>query len=106
MTQHGVNTSGIDSKGIQDEHSLNATLRLPEMNEIFGEDITFDLQGLLVERFGYNHRNLMAHGLISYNEFFSSHVIYLWCLILRLCCWPIIMQIQTNEAQQTEDGYF
>lgn len=103
LTQHGVITSGIDSEGIQDERSLNYTLYLSEMNEIFGEDITFDLQGLLVERFGYNLRNLMAHGLISHNEFFSIPVIYLWWLILRLCCLPILMKIEENHENQTKD---
>ncbi len=103
LTQHGVITSGMDSKGIQDEHSLNTTLYLPEMHEIFGEDITFDFQGLLVERFGYNLRNLMAHGLMSYNAFYSVPVIYLWWLTLRLCCWPILMRIEENQANQTKD---
>lgn len=98
LTQHGVITSGMDSKGIQDEHSLNTTLYLPKMQEIFGEDITFDLQGLLVERFGDNLRNRMAHGLMSYDEFNSVQTIYLWGLILRICCLPIIMQIQNKEG--------
>lgn len=98
LTQNGVTTSGIDSKGVQDERSLNTTLYLPEMQEIFGEDITFDLQGLLVERFGNNLRNRMAHGLMSHDTFYSVQVLYLWGLILRLCCLPIIMQIQKKEG--------
>jgi hypothetical protein len=106
LTQHGVITSGIDSEGIQDERSLNITLHLSEMNEIFGEDIIFDLQGLLVERFGYNLRNLMAHGLISYKAFFSFPVIYLWWLILRLCCLPILMKIQENPTKDKIDNEF
>ena len=99
LTQHGVTTSGIDSKGIQDERSLNFTLYLPEIQKIFGEDITFDLQGLLVERFGNNLRNRMAHGLMPHDTFNSVQVLYLWGLILRLCCLPIIMQIQKNEGE-------
>ena len=98
LTQHGVITSGIDTEGIQDEYSLNKTLNSSEMIEIFGEDITFDLKGLLVERFGANLRNRMAHGLMPYNEFYSLEVCYLWWLILRLCCLPIITQIQKNES--------
>ncbi len=98
LKQYGVTTSGIDSKGVQDEHNLNNTLYLPEMQEIFGEDITFDLQGLLVERFGNNLRNRMAHGLMSHDAFCSDQVIYLWGLILRLCCSPIIRQIQKKEG--------
>lgn len=102
LAQNGVITSGIDSEGIQDEHSLNKILYLPKMIEIFGEDITFDLQGLLVERFGANLRNRMAHGLMPYNAFYSVEVCYLWWLILRLCCLPIIKQIRTSNVQQSE----
>ena len=104
LVQHGDITSRIDSKGIQDERSLNTTLCLREMHDIFGEDITFDLQGLLIERFGANLRNRMAHGLMSHDEFYSVPVVYLWWLILRLCCLPIIMQIKENEARQTKDS--
>ena len=104
LTQHGVITSKIDSKGIQDEHSLNKTLYLPEMHDVFGEDITFDLKGLLTERFGTNLRNQTAHGLMSHDVFYSVQVVYLWWLILRLCCLPIIMQIKENEEQQTKDS--
>lgn len=104
LTQHGIITSGIDSKGIQDEHSLNKTLYLPEINEIFGEDITFDLQGLLVERFGVNLRNRMAHGLMQHDAFYSLDMSYLWWLILRLCCLPIIVQINKSKGQQKTDS--
>lgn len=104
LAQHGAITSRIDSKGIQDERSLNTTLYLPEMHDVFGEDITFDLQGLLTERFGANLRNQMAHGLMSHDAFYSVSVVYLWWLILRLCCLPIIMQIKENEVQQAKDS--
>ena len=104
LAQHDVITSGIDPQGIQDERSLNTTLYLPEMHDIFGEDITFDLQGLLTERFGANLRNLMAHGLMSYDAFYSVQVAYLWWLILRLCCLPIIAQTKEDKAKQRKDS--
>lgn len=85
-------TSGVDSNGIQDERSLNDTLFTSEIQEVFGPDIIFDLQGILVERFGVNLRNKMAHGLMGYSAFFSIDVSYLWALTLRLCCWPLIVQ--------------
>jgi len=104
LTQRGVITSGINPNGIQNEHSLNTTLYLPEIHDVFGEDIAFDLQGLLTERFGTNLRNQMAHGLMSHDAFYSVQVVYLWWLILRLCCLPIIMQIKESEVQQTKDS--
>ena len=72
LAQRGVITSGINPNGIQNEHSLNTTLYLPEMYDVFGEDITFDLQGLLTERFGANLRNQLAHGLMSHDVFYSG----------------------------------
>lgn len=85
-------TSNIDSNGVQNERNLNDTLYASEIEEIFGKDIVFDLQGLLVERFGANLRNRLAHGLMDYSYFFSIHVSYLWAMTLRLCCWPLIIE--------------
>ncbi|MGC1246144.1 MAG: DUF4209 domain-containing protein, partial [Spirulinaceae cyanobacterium] len=90
MEQQGFIVSGLDDRGIQDEHNINALIRRPELVEILGEDIVFDLKGLLVHRFGNNLRNGMAHGLVDYNNFFSYENSYLWWLTLRLCCLPII----------------
>jgi hypothetical protein len=102
LTMQGVVVSGFD-QGIQDERSLNTTLYKTETLELFGEDIVFDLQGLLVERFGSNLRNQMAHGLMNHSEFYSGQVIYLWWLVLRLCCLPIYAHIYSrNETEQRQ----
>jgi hypothetical protein len=100
LTQVGEVTSGIDSKGIQDERSLNTTLYSDSILKVFGEDIVFDLKGLLVERFGANVRNRMAHGLMDHNSFYSVEIPYLWCLVLKLCCLPIIQHIRNSNKQQ------
>jgi len=102
LTQMGEVPSGIDSKGIQDERSLNLTLYPPYssyLEKVFGEDIIFDLRGLLVERFGANLRNRMAHGLMDHNSFYCVEVPYLWCLVLKICCLPIIKQIKDKQAE-------
>ena len=90
LTRAGVLTSGFDDEGIQDERSLNTTLYQKELQAMLGQAITFDLQGLLVERTGANLRNLLAHGLMSHSSFYSIHAPYLWCLVLRLCMVPTI----------------
>ena len=100
LAKSGQITSGIDSKGTQDERSLNITLYLPEIKEILDENTLFDLQGLLVERFGANLRNLMAHGLMSHHSFYSAEIPYLWCMVLRLCCLPIIKHIKEQETKK------
>lgn len=98
----GKITSWLD-KGIQDEYIMSVLFdkHEAELKEILGEDIAFDLIGLLNRKgFGSNLRNLMAHGLMNSNDFYTAPIIYLWWLTLRLCFLPLIPQInstQTNE---------
>jgi len=92
LQQAGKITSMIDSSGIQDEYLLHKIIYEPEMKEVFGEDITFDLQGLLVDRFGSNLRNLMAHGLMPHDSFYSHAPIYFWWLTLRFCLLYILKE--------------
>jgi hypothetical protein len=97
MEQQGCIVSGLDDRGVQDEHNINVLIRRPELVEILGEDITFDLKGLLVHRFGSNLRNRMAHGLINYSDFFTTENCYLWWLTLHLlCCLPLIKNAKTH----------
>ena len=100
LEKRGAVTSGLDDRGIQNEHYLTSTLyprNYPEITSIFDEDTLFDLQGLLVEHSGSNLRNLMAHGRINDDEFLSPLMSYLWWLTLRLCCLPILNYQQKVE---------
>lgn len=65
LNSQKVITSKLSAEGIQEERNLNELLAMPETTEVFGEDIVFDLQSLLVERFGGNLRNNVAHGLLT-----------------------------------------
>ena len=89
FTAHGVITSKLESDATQDERDLGWMLTRPEMAKIFGEGMAFDLRGLLVERFGLNLRNDIAHGLLAESQMITPGAIYAWWLILRLCCIPI-----------------
>lgn len=101
MEQRGLITSGLDDKGIQNEHNLNSTLYRPEITSIFDENTLFDLKCLLVERAGSNLRNLMAHGRINDNGFGSPLMSYIWWLTLRLCCLPILIYEQQVDGSET-----
>jgi hypothetical protein len=83
--QHEVVTSTLESDGTQKERDLNQLLWMPEMEEIFGPDISFDLRGILIERFGDNMRNESAHGLMPEGAFYRHTAVYLWWLVLYLC---------------------
>lgn len=93
--------SKLDGNGIQDEFDLNRIFYdfWDELVELFGEDIAFDLRGLLIERFGANLRNEEAHGLMDYDSFFSPQISYLWWLTLRLCC-SVLVATSTQSGQQ------
>ena len=103
LEQHGYIVSGLDKNQIQDEYPLSKMLyeHKSELQEILGEDLLFDLQGLLIERFGSNLRNLVAHGLLDGYEFTSRQMLYLWWLTLRLCCLPIYTRFHRAPDDNT-----
>lgn len=92
----GVVPSSFTDNGIQDEYNLNKILRetkfTDKLHQIFGEDFIFDLRCVLVERFGSNLRNDMAHGLLEHNAFYSSAVVYFWWLSLRFWLAPVFIE--------------
>jgi len=99
LADNGEIVSTLENNGVQDERNLNSLLYYPELEKILGEDIVFDLQGLLIERFGSNLRNRSAHGLMDYLDFYNSEVIYLWWLILKLCIDYKLMKLRQLENQ-------
>jgi Domain of unknown function (DUF4209) len=104
LAQHGIITSSIDQDGIQQEYDLNRTLYMPPVKEFFGEDTVFHLQRILVEPLGGNLRNKTAHGMMSFNEFFSIPVAYFWWLILKLICLPVIAHQRKKVAEGSESS--
>jgi hypothetical protein len=89
FTCKGIITSKLESDDTQDERDLGWMLTHAEMAKIFGEGMAFDLRGLLVERFGLNLRNDIAHGLLAESQMMTEGALYAWWLTLRLCCFPI-----------------
>ncbi|HEX6749504.1 MAG TPA: DUF4209 domain-containing protein [Longimicrobium sp.] len=100
----GVIVTAIDNEGIQSERGLNWLLFQPKLKELLGEDIVFALQGLLVEKFGSNIRNDVAHGLISYEEYFSYVALYLWWLSFRLVCIPALNAITRGKVEASNES--
>lgn len=83
--QHGAVTSTLETDGTQKERDINQLVWMPELERIFGSDLAFDLRGILVERFGHNLRNELAHGLMPEAAFYQEASVYLWWLVIRLC---------------------
>ncbi len=106
LSQIGIITSGLNDDWIQDEYNLNGMLSASEYSEplieILGTDFVFDLRGLLVERFGANLRNDMAHGLIDHNAFYSESACYLWWLTLKFYSPQLVAAFQKENRDGTE----
>lgn len=88
FTARGIITSKLESDQTQDERDMGWMLAHAEMAKIFGSGMAFDLRGLLVERFGLNLRNDIAHGLLAESQMVTEGALYAWWLTLRLCCIP------------------
>jgi hypothetical protein len=106
LIQSKIVPSSFDDKGIQDEFNLNKLLTHPKftgkLNEIFGEDLIFAFRSLLIERFGANLRNDMAHGLIDHNGFYSYRAIYFWWLALRFYLLPYLFKKEIESETENE----
>lgn len=84
LNQHGVVTTYIQLDGTHHEQPLHDLIRRDTFVEVFGQEATFDLRGLLVEKAGSNLRNATAHGLRSADSFGSADCIYLFALTIKL----------------------
>jgi hypothetical protein len=59
----------------------------------------FDLRGLLVEKFGSNMRNELAHGLLDLDGFKGPDAEYLWWCALRLMFLPSLQGVKTDLSR-------
>jgi hypothetical protein len=66
------------------EVGLSSLVELPQMAEVFGEDLTFAIRALMCEQTGPNLRNAVAHGLGDDSLYRSPPAIYAWWLILGM----------------------
>ena len=84
LKQVGTTTSNIDKDGIKNENGMSTLIGLPETENVFGKDLTFELKTLFCDAFGPNLRNELAHGLLDEDACKSQFAIYAWWLGLRL----------------------
>ena len=108
LEKKGVLTSNIKSDLTQEERGTTYFFKnySNEIKEIFGEDIFYELKALLVKDEngnGVNLRNLVAHGLMSHDEFYKSICVYFWWLIFRLICTPIIISESKSNKKSEKD---
>lgn len=98
LNQHGVLTTFLRQDGTQDEFPLNKVVEAEAFSQIFGEDLAFELHGLLAERAGANLRNNVSHGLVSARSFYSpSNVI-----LVPLTIWLLLQGIEDTSEDPSE----
>lgn len=91
-------TSKLDAKLIQEQRLLGTLLDLPETIDILGKDHVFELRGILCEKFGYDLRNRLAHGFVSYSDCWGADVLNLWWLVIRLLSIPAARKGKEDAA--------
>jgi hypothetical protein len=104
LERSGTITSKIDEDGIQDERDLGWLLYSGDAKKMFGDDLLFEMQGLLVERFGGNLRNKMAHGLLDVAEMVGPQSTYFWWLTLHLVVRPLLGIDEAVTASSTPEN--
>jgi hypothetical protein len=82
--KNGAIVTTLKDDDTSDVKLLSSLLKLPELTNIFGEDILFMLAGLMNERVGANIRNKIAHGIMSEYEGNDHVAVFFFCLILRI----------------------
>lgn len=80
----GVKTTTMSSEGIENENGLSTLMEHPQVNDILGEDLAFEIRSLFCDVFGPNLRNEVAHGLLDHEECQSVYAIYAWWFGLKL----------------------
>lgn len=112
LEMRGVSTTAMDDEGIQRGNAMRTILEHPELAEALGEDMVFDLLGLLVRSAGSNIRNLLAHGMLTDAQLHGPETAYLWYACLRLMLLsgepddpePDIEPERADEAVGEDDG--
>lgn len=83
--QHGgAITTTTSKEGIVMENGMSTLVKLPQMAEVFGDDLTFELTALFCDQNGPNLRNEVAHGLISRHACESDAGVYAWWFVFSL----------------------
>ena len=103
LKQAGVQTTNIDSNGIENENGLSSLMDLPQTEEIFGEDLSFEIRALFCDPFGPNLRNKLAHGLLDDRACYSPDTIYAWWLGLKLV-FNTFWNASSSNAESNDQG--
>ena len=83
LKQAGVQTTTEDD-GAENEKGLSSLMDLSGTDQIFGENLSFEIKALFCDSSGPNLRNNLAHGLLDDEACQSVYAIYAWWFGLKL----------------------
>ncbi len=108
LKQAGASTTTLDKEGIESENGFSTLMAQPEADELFGDDLAFELRALFCDPFGPNLRNELAHGLLDDTACRAEASVYAWWVGLRLVfnAWWNTREANEDEeqAEQTSEG--
>lgn len=104
LNEVGVTTSTLDLDGIMMEIGLSSLLEKSEVEQIFGEEISYEICALFCHQLGSNFRNNIAHGLAGEDECNSLHGVYTWWFVLRLVFMPYFNALKNQSLSGSKTG--
>jgi hypothetical protein len=97
-------TSKIKPDLLQEDRSLSGLLQWlrPELEEVFGVDLTNEIDLLFNYRPGPALRHEMAHGKMSAGSCYNASAVYACWLIYRLSCLPLLRHWEDKISPMIE----
>jgi hypothetical protein len=102
LREAGVDTSRIDKDSAEMEAGLSTLMKSPEADQLFEEDLAYEIRALFCGPLGPNLRNRVAHGLVYPGEAEGEHGEYVWWFALKLVYMPFLNRLR--EQQAAPDG--
>lgn len=92
-----ISTTYHDPKtGIETENGLSSLLSSKGAEDIFGADLIFEIKALFCDSFGFNLRNNLAHGIITYEACCSYQALYVWWFLFRF----VFLSLWENQKRK------
>ena len=98
LREAGVDTERIDPEySISTETGISTLMKSPVADDVFGENLAWEIRALLCGPAGPNLRNVVAHGLVGAGVANGPHAMYLWLFALRLVFLPYYNPLRDDE---------
>lgn len=94
LREAGAVTTTTSPDGIVMENGMSNLVKAPQMLDVFGENLTFELTALFCDQNGPNLRNEVAHGLVSRRTCESAAGVYAWWLAFSVMFRSFWMETQ------------